>query len=168
MKQPSFFFFIILIVSNLSIYQVSGLAIGPAIYEFDIEFNGTNTMIYSITSGGLSGQLAIDLENLPFRVEPTRINITKDGVDIPVELTFYGNDTLNLGTYKGYVIFLTFTNEFVAYAIKTKATINYINIEIQEEIYIEEVDNRNTYLIIGVIMAISTIVMVLMRKRNGS
>lgn len=82
----------------------------------------------------VTGQLIVGKENLPFRIEPSRINITKDDVNLPVELTFYGNETLEAGVYEGKVTFLAYTGGFVAVGIKIRVKINLLDeIQVQEE-----------------------------------
>jgi hypothetical protein len=72
------------------------------------------------------------MEDLPFRVDPPKVNMSKDDVSVPVELTFYGNETLEPGVYEGKVTFLAYTGGFVAMGIKIKARINLLG-EVQEE-----------------------------------
>jgi len=115
--------------------QVEALGIGPPSFELDLQMDGSNSTTFYITSDGLEGQLIIGKENLPFRIEPSRINMTGGDVNAPVELTFYGNETLEPGVYEGKVTFLAYTGGFVAVGIKIRIKINLLGEaqEIQEE-----------------------------------
>lgn len=138
-KQISFLFFILLVLS-ISFPQVDGLGIGPPSFEFDLQIGGTNTTNVYITSDGLDGQLIVGKENLPFIIEPSLINMTKDDVNVPVEITFYGNETLEPGIYEGKITFLAMTGGFVAYGIKIRVKINLLN-----ETRVEESENYANY-----------------------
>ncbi len=131
-KKTSFLFFIILLVSTLPLPQAEALGIGPPSFELDLQMDGSNSTTVYITSDGLTGELIVGKETLPFRIEPSRINMTRDDVNAPVELTFYGNETLEPGVYEGKVTFLAYTGGFVAYGIKIRAKINLLG-EAQEE-----------------------------------
>ncbi len=91
--------------------------------------DGSNSTMIYVTSDGLSGELIVGTENLPFSVEPSRINISRNDVNVPVELTFYGNETLDPGVYEGKVTFLAMTGSFVAMGIKVRVNINLIGPE---------------------------------------
>jgi hypothetical protein len=138
-KQTVFLFFIILLVSTMPLPQAEALGIGPPSFELDLHLDGSNSTTFYITSDGLIGELIVGKETLPFRIEPSKINITSDDVNMPVEITFYGNGTLEPGVYEGKVTFLAFTGGFVAMGIKVKAKINLLGevVEIQEEPEIE-------------------------------
>jgi len=138
-KQTTFLFFIILLVSTMPLPRAEALGIGPPSFELDLQMDGSNSTTFYITSDGLNGQLIVGMENLPFRVDPSRINMTSGDANTPVELTFYGNETLDPGVYEGKVTFLAMTGGFVAMGIKVRAKINLLGevVEIQEEPEIE-------------------------------
>ncbi len=119
-------FFIILIVSAMSLPQAEALGIGPPSFELDLQMGGLNSTAFYITSDGLTGQLIVGLEDLPFRVDPPTVNMSSSDVNTPVELTFYGNETLMPGVYEGKVTFLAYTGGFVAMGIKIRAKINLL------------------------------------------
>ncbi len=131
-KRTPFLFFIILIVSTIPLRQVGALGIGPPSFELSLQMDGSNSTTVYITSDGLDGQLIVGKENLPFRIEPSTINMTASDVNVPVELTFYGNETLESGVYEGKVTFLAYTGGFVAMGIKIRVKINLLG-EAQEE-----------------------------------
>ncbi len=125
-KQKSFLFFIILIMLTVSLPKANALGVGPPYLEFDLLPDGSNSTTVYVTSGGLSGELIIGSEGLPFRVEPSKINMTSSDANVPVELTFYGNETLESGVYIGLVTFYADTGGFIAYRIRIWATINLL------------------------------------------
>ena len=133
-KRTPFLFFIILIML-VPLPRAEALGIGPPSFELDLQIDGSNSTTFYITSDGLEGQLIVGMENLPFRVDPPRINMSSDDVSVPVELTFYGNETLEPGVYEGKVTLLAYTGGFVAVGIKIKAKITLLGEapEIQEE-----------------------------------
>jgi hypothetical protein len=138
-KQTSFLFFIILIGSTMPLPQAEALGIGPSSFELDLHMEGSNSTTVYVTSDGLTGELIVGKESLPFRVEPSTINMTSGDANMPVEITFYWNETLDPGVYEGKVTFLAMTGGFVAVGIKIRAKINLLGevVDIQEEPEIE-------------------------------
>jgi len=134
-KRIPFLFFIILIVSTMPFPQAEALGIGPPSFALNLQMDGSNSTTFYITSDGLEGQLIVGMEDLPFRVDPPRINMSKNDMNMPVELTFYGNETLEPGVYEGKLTFLAYTGGFVAVGIKIRAKINLLD-ESQEMDYI--------------------------------
>ena len=131
-KRIPFLFFIILIVSTMPLPRAKALGIGPPSFELDLQMDGSNSTTVYLLSDGLEGELIIGSENLPFRVEPSKINMSKEDNYRPVELTFYGNETLESGVYEGMVTFIAQTGGFVSLGIKIRAKINLLG-EDQEE-----------------------------------
>ena len=125
-KQTLFLFFITLIISTTALPKAEALGIGPPSFELDLHRGGSNSTKVYITSDGLTGELVVGKESLPFRVEPATINITSDDTNKPVEITFYGNKTLEPDVYEGKVTFLAYTGGFVAVGIKIRAKINLL------------------------------------------
>ena len=112
--------------------KAEALGIGPPSFELNLQMDGTNSTTVYLLSDGLEGELVIGSEDLPFRVEPSKINMSKEDNYRPVELTFYGNETLEPGVYEGMVTFIAQTGGFVALGIKIRAKINLLD-EAQEE-----------------------------------
>ncbi len=123
-KKTLLLFFIILTLSSMTLPHAEALGIGPPFFDLDLQIDGSNSRKFYITSDGLEGQLIVGMEDLPFRVEPLTINISRSDVNLPVEITFYGNETLDPGIYEGKITFLASTGGFVTVGIKIKATIN--------------------------------------------
>lgn len=125
-KRIPFLFFIILILSTMPLPKAEALGIGPPSFELNLQMDGSNSTTVYLLSDGLEGELVIGRENLPFRVEPSKINMSKEDNYRPVELTFYGNETLEPGVYEGMVTFVAQVGGFVALGIKIKAKINLL------------------------------------------
>ena len=131
-KRTSFLFFITLLISTITLPTAEALRIGPSSIELDVSIDGSSSTTIYFNSDGVTGELVIGKEDLPFRIEPSRVNMTSGDVNIPVKLTFYGNETLEPGVYEGKVTFIAYTGGFVAVGIKIRATINLLG-EAQEE-----------------------------------
>lgn len=138
-KRTPFLFFIILIVLA-PLPQVDALGIGPPSFELDLQVDGSNSTTVYLLSDGLEGELIISGDDLPFKIDPPRINMSKEDNYRPVELTFYGNETLEPGVYEGKVTFLAYTGGFVAMGIKIRAKINLLAVspELHHEVKQEE------------------------------
>jgi len=133
-KRTPFLFFVILLASTMPLPQADAIGIGPPSFELDLQIDGSNSTTFYINSDGLEGQLIVGMEDLPFRIDPPRINMSKDDVNVPVELTFYGNETLESGVYEGKVTFLAMTGGFVAVGVKIRAKINLLGeAQVREE-----------------------------------
>ncbi len=134
-KQTPFLFFIIILIILVPLTQADALGIGPPEFELDLQMDESNSTTIYITSDGLMGKLVIMKENLPFQVEPLIINLTSTDVNMPVEITFYGNETIESGIYAGKLTFLAYTGSSVSVGIRIRAKINLIGEtpETQEE-----------------------------------
>lgn len=134
---------IMLVMISAPLLHANALGIGPPSFELNLQIDGSNSTTVYLLSDGLEGELIIGSEDLPFRLEPSKINMSEEDHYRPVELTFYGNDTLELGVYDGMVTFTAQTGGFVAVRIKIRAKINLLG-EVQEvqeeepEVSIEE------------------------------
>lgn len=132
-KRIPFLFFIILIML-VPLPWAEALGIGPPSFEMDLQMDGSNSTTVYLLSDGLEGELIIGRENLSFRVDPSRINMSKEDNYRPVELTFYGNGTLEPGGYEGFVTFVAQTGGFVALGIRIRAKINLLaTAQVREE-----------------------------------
>ena len=118
----------------MSLPRAESLGIGPPSFELNLQMDGSNSTTVYLLSDGLEGELIIGRENLPFRIEPSKINMSKEDYYRPVELTFYGNETLEPRVYEGKVTFIAYTGGFVAVGIKIRAKINLLaEAQVQEE-----------------------------------
>jgi len=103
----------------------AGFAIGPPEIELEVPANGSAVATFYVTSD-FDGELQVSLEDIPLRVEPTTIPITKSDDNREVQLTFYGNESLGSQVFDGKVRFLALTGGNVATGVKVKATVNHI------------------------------------------
>jgi len=119
----------------MTLPRAEALGIGPPSFELDLQMDGSNSTTVYLLSDGLEGELVIGSENLPFRVEPSKIKMSKEDHYRPVDITFYGNETLEPGVYEGLVTFVAQAGGFVALGIKISVKINLLGEaqEIQEE-----------------------------------
>jgi len=116
--------------------RAEALGIGPSSFELDLLIDGFNSTTIYFNSDGVTGELIIGKEDLPFRMEPSRVNMSSGDVSVPVELTFYGNETLEPGVYEGKVTFIAYTGGFVSVGIKIRTKINLL--EATQEFHHEE------------------------------
>lgn len=101
-----------------------GLGISPGIVEFDVPANGSATVEFLVYD--FSGDLEISLEDIPLTVEPETVHVIASEEGTPVELTFYGNESLGSQVFEGKIRFLALTGGTVATGIKVRATVNHI------------------------------------------
>lgn len=124
-KLTPFLIFFILTLNTPA--GVSGLGIGPPSLEIDVPTDGFNSTVVYVTSDGLSGELIIGQENLPFTVEPEKIALDPEDVNTPVEIIIHGSKDVDPGLYEGKLTFIAMTGETVAMGIKIKIDVNLYN-----------------------------------------
>jgi len=100
------------------------LQLSPASVEVDVPTDGSVDVEFFVFD--FSGDLEIDLENIPLTVEPEKISVNATAGGTKVVLTLYGDDTLRSETYDGYIRFLARGSGMVAVGIKVRATVNHI------------------------------------------
>ena len=122
MKQNIPFLFFLLFTLTTPI-RVHGLGVGPPSLELQVPVDGSNSTVVYFTSDGLSGELIVGCENLPFKVEPETVSMSPDDVNKPLEITIYGNSTLGSGTYNGKLTFIGMTGGAVAMGVKLKINV---------------------------------------------
>jgi hypothetical protein len=113
MKHNIPFLFFLLFTLTTPI-RVFGLGVGPPSLEIQVPVDGFNSTVVYFTSDGLSGELIVGCENLPFKVEPEAVSMSPDDVNKPLEITIHGNSTLESGTYNGKLTFIGMTGGAVA------------------------------------------------------
>lgn len=116
----------ILIAVTLLLLPIPALAasfaIGPPTIELEVPADGSAVATFYVTSD-FDGELQVSLENIPLKVEPTAIPITKSDNNREVKLTFYGDESLGQQTFDGKVRFLALTGGNIATGIKVKAKV---------------------------------------------
>ncbi len=112
----------ILMILGLSAPALAAsLSISPAKVEFEVPANGSAEVTFM--SYEYTGNLTIDCENIPLKVEPATIAVTaKKGGD-KIVLTFSGNTSRGSKIYEGKIRFLAGTGGMVAMGIKVKARV---------------------------------------------
>jgi len=120
----------------------ASFGIGPPSIELEVPADGSTIATFYITSD-FEGELQVSLENIPLRVEPATIPITKTDSSCKVELTFYGNESLNTQVYDGYVRFLALTEGNIATGIKVKAKVTNVVEEQSVTIPTEELEETS-------------------------
>ena len=118
---PFLIFFILTLNTPVG---VSGLGIGPPSLEIDVPTDGFNSTVVYVTSDGLSGELVIGQEGLPFVVEPEKIVLDPEDVNTPIEIFIHGSREVDPGLYQGKLTFIAMTGETVAMGIKIKIDVN--------------------------------------------
>lgn len=101
----------------------AGFSISPASIEFDVPADGSTTVEFLVYDFG--GDLEISLENIPLRVEPEKVSVVASEEGTPIELTFYGDESLGSQVFKGKICFLAISGGNIAFGIKVKATVNH-------------------------------------------
>ena len=91
--------------------------------------DGFNTTTVYVTSDGLNGTLIIGTDNQFFVIEPTEIPLNPDDVNMPIEITIYGNATMTPGIYEEKLTFIGFTGDVVSMGIKIRANIELYEVE---------------------------------------
>ena len=102
-----------------------GFAVGPPYVSVTVPADGTSTVCVYITSG-LDGEIVIGTEDLPFQVEPEIINVASADENKKVELTFYGDESVDEGDYSGKLTFLGYLGNNVACGVKIKANVTQV------------------------------------------
>lgn len=150
-------------------------SVGPASVDVALPAEGTATALVYITSD-FDGELTVGLEDLPFRVQPERVLISMGDSNKPVELTFYGDGSVESGTYFGKVTFLTYASENVAYGVKIKANVTHTggsgekagDNEEEGDSVIDAIANNYLIVILGVLVVVALVTGVLIgRRRRG-
>jgi len=99
----------------------ASLSISPEKVEFEVPADGSAEVTF--TAFKYNGDLTIDCENIPLKVEPTTVSVkAKEGGDT-FALTFYGDESLGSKIYEGKIRFLATTGGMVAMGIKVRASV---------------------------------------------
>lgn len=100
------------------------LTIGPAEVELSVPADGSTSIVFIVR--GFSGDLQISLEDIPLTIEPALVHVESTGNYSLIELTVYGNESLDNGVFNGNILFLAQLEGSVTYGIKVKASVNHI------------------------------------------
>lgn len=102
----------------------AGMGISPPSVEFDVPGDGSATVDFYVFD--FSGDIQISLEDIPLTVEPQIVHVTASGEGTPVQLAFYGDESLGSQVFDGKIKFLGMTGGTIATGIKIKATVNHV------------------------------------------
>jgi hypothetical protein len=169
--------FILLLAFPSIVMGDSGFTVGPPSINVTVPADGESTAHVYITSG-FDGEIDVGTESIPFRVEPETISVSSTDNNRRVELTFYGDESIEEGTYSGKLTFLAHTGDNVAYGVKIKANVTQVgnNEQVSQVTPPREKENslsgtiKDNYIavIIGILVVIALILgIMLIRKRKG-
>jgi hypothetical protein len=155
----------------------SGFTVGPPSINVTVPADGESTAHVYITSG-FDGEIDVGTESIPFRVEPETISVSNTDNNRRVELTFYGDESIEEGAYSGKLTFLAHTGDNVAYGVKIKVNVTQVgnNEQVSQVTPPREEENslsgtiKDNYVavIIGILVVIALILgIMLIRKRKG-
>ncbi|MDD5511053.1 MAG: hypothetical protein PHI12_09620 [Dehalococcoidales bacterium] len=99
--------------------------VAPTKLDIEVPENGSGNAYIYITSE-FDGELFVDTEGIPFRIEPDKIRITSTDLNRRVELSVYGDPSLENGVYSGKVTFLAYKSDTVAYGVKLEANVTQV------------------------------------------
>jgi len=102
----------------------AGFSLSPAEVEFDVPADGSTEVEFLVYDFG--GDLDISLEDIPLRVEPETVSVAASEEGTPIELTFYGDESLGSQVFRGKIVFLASSGGNVAFGVKVIATVNHI------------------------------------------
>lgn len=154
----------------------SGFAVGPPSISVTVPADGESTACVYITSG-FDGEITVGTENIPFRVEPETIPVSNSDQNRKVELTFYGDTSIEEGAYSGKLTFLAHTVDNVAFGVKIKANVTQVADEQASQVVPPRKGEGNSFsnmlkdnyiwVIVGLLVIIAvTIGIILGRKRR--
>lgn len=129
--------------------------------ELEVPANGSAVATFYVTSD-FDGELQVSLEDIPLRVEPTTIPITKSDDNREVELTFYGNESLGQQTFDGEVRFLALTGGNIASGIIIGAKVTNVVEEQQSRTF----PNIAWYIYTIIVLVIALIVVSVIRFKR--
>jgi len=131
------------------------LQLSPASVEVDVPADGSNRVEFFVFD--FTGELEIDLEDIPLTVEPENVSVSAGQEGSKVVLTLSGDETLGSETYEGYIRFLARTGGMVAMGIKVRATVNHIA---------EDGSSPVMPLVIGIAAAAAVVAAVIVLRRR--
>jgi len=97
----------VLVVAMLTVASpVLALSIGVSPTNIELEVPGDGSATANLQIHYFSGDVDISLINIPLRVEPSTIHVDASDEPVAIELTIYGNHSLDTQVYDGYVRFI--------------------------------------------------------------
>ena len=102
----------------------ASLGIGPSDVELEVPADGSALTTFKVYY--FTGDLQIELVDIPLRVEPETIHVEQTGEYAEIEVTIYGDPSLGSQVYNGYIKFTGMSGETVAVAVQVKAKVTNI------------------------------------------
>lgn len=101
-----------------------GIGISPSSIELEVPGGGSATTNLQVHY--FSGDVEVSLIDIPLRVEPSIINVDALSEPVPVELTIYGNHSLDTQVYDGYIRFIAVSGGAATGGVEVRAKITNI------------------------------------------
>ena len=116
-----------------------GLTIGPAEVEVNVPAAGSTSIEFVVSN--FTGDLKISLEDIPLTIEPGLVHVEAKNDTSVIEVTIYGNESLNAAVFNGKILFLVQSGGSVTYGIKVIAMVNHIG---STQLLFDESESDNT------------------------
>ena len=123
------------------------LRVGPARVEFDVPANGSTEVTFRIYD--FSGDIGVELEDIPLRVEPEVVTVEAAEGGTPITLTFYGDESLGSQTFKGIIYFSPASGGMVSLRVGVRLTVNHIVSEVTTKVVSPGITITNISGVIG-------------------
>ena len=123
---------LMLVVLSASPALAVALRVGPARVEFDVPANGSTEVTFRVYD--FSGDVAVELEDIPLRVEPEVVTVEAVEGGAPITLSFYGDKSLGSQTFKGIVYFSPASGGMVSLRVGVRATVNHALTEVTTKV----------------------------------
>ena len=147
----------------------SGFAVGPSYIYVTVPEDGQGKGIVYITSS-FTGELVVGTEDIPLRVDPETIPVSSDDRNKKVELTFYGNRSVEKGLYSGKLTFLSHGDNNVAYGVKIKADVTQVGKASGENggnSIVNAIKGNCVVIILSVLVVVALVVGILIGRKRG-
>ena len=97
----------VLVTSLLSVAAPAlALSLGVSPVQVELEVPGDGSTTTNVKIHYFSGDVEISLVDIPLRIEPSTIHVDASNEPVVVELTVYGNHSLDTQVYDGYIRFI--------------------------------------------------------------
>jgi len=94
----------VLVVAMLTVASpVLALSLGVSPTNIELEVPGNGSATANLHVHYFSGDVNISLIDIPLRVEPSTIHVDASDEPVAIELTIYGNHSLDTQVYDGYI-----------------------------------------------------------------
>lgn len=101
----------------------AGIGVSPDKIELELPSNGSTQVPFYLTSFDFDGEVEIGLQDIPLRIEPTKVDLSSEEAGKEVVVTFYGNKDLGKQTFNGFVTFRGLVGGNIAVQLNVRANI---------------------------------------------